>query len=155
MTWLEFVRQFELIKQISFDRRVTTNEQRDVQLHRFCDASNVGYGACVRSYGENDENAMVKILCAKSRVAPLKTITMPQLELYGALMLARLQDEVKRVLNISPSKTIFWCDSTIVLHWIYTEPHLLNNFVTVSNPYIIEPCHGNLKIDKSGRLATC
>lgn len=131
-TWLEFVQQLDLINQISFDRRVTMNEQRDIQLHGFYDASNIGYGTClyVRSSGENDENATVKLLCAKSRVAPLKTTTMPRLELCGALMLARLQNEVKRALSISPSKMIFWCDSTIVLHWIQTESHLLNNFVS-------------------------
>jgi len=128
--WLEFARQLEVIEQITFDRRLLIEDYRDIQIHGFCDASNTGYGACiyVRSKG-NSDITMVKLLCAKSRVAPLKSVTLPRLELCGALLLARLQREASHILNINPSKTIFWSDSTIVLHWLRTSPHLLKTFV--------------------------
>lgn len=129
--WLQFVQQFESINRISFDRRVLTNDYRDVQIHGFCDASKTGYGAClyIRSTGENNEITIVRLLCAKSRVAPLKPITIPRLELSGALLLARLYNEVESILNVVPSRIIFWCDSSIVLHWLRTPPHQLNAFV--------------------------
>jgi len=76
--WLEFTRQLNLINIISFDRNILIKDCSNAQLHGFCDASNVGYGAClyVRSIGKH-ENVITKLLCAKSRVAPLKPIIIP------------------------------------------------------------------------------
>ncbi|XP_067208500.1 uncharacterized protein [Linepithema humile] len=128
--WLEFTRQWVSMERISFERKILTEKHNDIQLHGFCDASNVGYGACiyVRSNGHSG-NTIVRLLCAKSRVAPLKTVTIPRLELCGALLLARLYKEVNEALGIVPDRVIFWCDSTIVLHWLKTSPHLLKTYV--------------------------
>lgn len=118
------------MNRISFDRKILVTDYNEVQLHGFCDASNVGYGACVylRSRGQLG-NTIVRLLCAKSRVAPLKTITIPRLELYGALLLAQLYREISGTTEIVHKRVIFWCDSTIVLHWLQTSPHLLKTYV--------------------------
>lgn len=128
--WSEFIRQLELMNRVSFDRRLLIDDYQNVQLHEFCDASNIGYGAClyVRSRGKHG-NIVNRLLCAKSRVAPLKTIIIPRLELCGALLLARLYREASDALGITPNKTILWCDSTIVLHWLKTSSHLLKTYV--------------------------
>lgn len=72
--WLEYTQQLDLINQISFDRRILSGEYQDIQIHGFCDANNIGYSACVyvHSLGKGDEERIVRLLCAKSRVPPLK-----------------------------------------------------------------------------------
>jgi len=129
-TWIEFATQLDLLNELTIDRQVLTPDYTDVQLHGFCDASNIGYGACiyVRSI-DHRNNVRCRLLCAKSRVAPLKPVTIPRLELCGALLLAKLYREAHRALGLSPSKTVLWSDSTITLHWVKTPPHLLKTYV--------------------------
>ncbi|XP_011881172.1 PREDICTED: uncharacterized protein LOC105569364, partial [Vollenhovia emeryi] len=128
--WSKFAQQIGLLNQFSYDRTLVIEDYTDIQIHGFCDASNNGYGASlyVRSIGVNGK-VICRLLCAKSRVAPLKSTTIPRLELCGALLLARLLREVNNALNIATNKIMLWCDSTIVLHWLKTPPHLLKTFV--------------------------
>lgn len=66
------------------------------------DASERVYGACmyVRSVSEEDGDVTVRLLIAKSRVAPLKPTTIPRLELCGALTAARLFEKIKTSLRL-------------------------------------------------------
>ena len=70
---------------------------------------------------------------SKSRVAPIKTITLPKLELMAAVMATRLVKFVRSSLHLQtddPSSHIhMWTDSQIVLHWIY-KPHNSNPFIS-------------------------
>ncbi|XP_018307413.1 uncharacterized protein [Mycetomoellerius zeteki] len=128
--WSEFTRQWELMDHISFDRKLLIENHSNIQIHGFCDASRVGYGVCIYVRSKNNQDAVLsRLLCAKSRVAPLKPVTIPRLELCGALLLARLYHEVIDTLNFVPNRVVFWCDSTIVLHWLKTEIHQLKTFV--------------------------
>ncbi|XP_067213070.1 uncharacterized protein [Linepithema humile] len=127
--WLQFVQQLQSIGQICFKRKLFSEEYNDIQLHGFCDASNVGYSACLYVRSKGKRGNIVRLVCANSRVAPIKTVTIPRLELCGALLLTRLYRETYKSLGLNPNKTVFWCDSTIVLHWLKTSPHLLNTYV--------------------------
>src|SRR5436190_4522785 len=116
--------------EVYFERRILIKDYYDIQCHGFCDASNSGYGACVyiRSSGACG-NTITRLLSAKSRVAPLKTTTIPRLELCGALLLAKLFREVKSATGLEFNKIVFWCDFTIVLHWLRTQPQRLKTYV--------------------------
>ncbi|XP_015125115.1 uncharacterized protein LOC107046906 [Diachasma alloeum] len=101
-----------------------------VQLHGFCDASERGYGACIYIRSSNAKgDIQTSLLCSRSRVSPLKTITIPRLELCGAYLLAQLYKAIKEAIEFPISKIIFWSDSMVALHWIGTSPHHLKTFV--------------------------
>ncbi|XP_076765134.1 uncharacterized protein LOC143432245 [Xylocopa sonorina] len=63
---------------------------------------------------------------ARTKIA---TQSIPRLELCGALLLTSLLTTTKEALHIKIHRTFMWTDSTIVLHWIRTSPHLLKTFV--------------------------
>ncbi|GFV11020.1 hypothetical protein TNCV_2717651 [Trichonephila clavipes] len=64
----------------------------------------------------------VKLVTIKSRVAPVKSVTMPRLELCAAVLLAKLMKRVETALQMKTPPVYLWSDSTIVLAWIQKEP---------------------------------
>nr|XP_033189843.1 uncharacterized protein LOC117156692 [Bombus vancouverensis nearcticus]XP_033191415.1 uncharacterized protein LOC117157482 [Bombus vancouverensis nearcticus] len=128
--WTSFQAQIQRIHRITIPRRVTIADTVDVQLHGFADASERAYGACIYIRSTDNTNRhQTFLLCSKSRIAPLKTQTLPQLELCAAVLLIKLVRSVTKALTLTFRKIILWSDSTIVLHWINTPPHTLKTFV--------------------------
>lgn len=129
--WNTFASQLPALNEISFPRKIQHEQPVNIQLHGFCDASEKAYGACIylRSIDESG-NIRVGLLCAKSKVAPIKTVqTIPKLELCAALLLSNLYSTVKSAIDIQINQIFFWTDSMITLHWIRKSPHLLKTFV--------------------------
>lgn len=128
--WLRFQDRLPTLNMLKINRHVVCKNPKWVELHAFSDASERAYGACVyiRSI-DNNNIVTVRLLCAKSKVAPLKNVTLPRLELLGVVLLANLIDKVKQSLNVSFSEEFYWCDSTITLHWINAPPNKWTTFV--------------------------
>ncbi|XP_012152147.1 uncharacterized protein LOC105664034 [Megachile rotundata] len=128
--WHQFYQQLSLLNNVVFHRKVLANASSRIELHGFCDANEKAYGAClyIRSMDESGE-ICTELLLAKSKVAPLKTQTLPRLELCGALLLTALIITARRALQVEIDRTVLWTDSTIVLHWLKTSPHTLKTFV--------------------------
>ena len=81
----------------------------------FCDASAKAYGAVV--YVKNGENS--ELLVSKCKVAPLKTRSLPQLELTALLIGARLLKHVTEILDGCTFKErVVWSDNEACLQWI-------------------------------------
>lgn len=123
--WNAFYASLESLNTISIKRPVIVQNTT-----KFSDASESGYGACIYIRPVNpDGNIQVNLLCAKTRVAPIKTITIPRLELCGALLLAELFDKVIKSLQISFDNVYFWSDFTLVISWINSSSQQFKIFV--------------------------
>ncbi|KAL0832417.1 hypothetical protein ABMA28_000654 [Loxostege sticticalis] len=93
--WLKFIQSITELSIINVPRRVLCDSPLRSSLHIFCDASQKAYGACAYTRTVNRDGIIeVRLLCAKSRVAPLKRLTMPKLELCGALIASRLYQKI-------------------------------------------------------------
>ena len=92
-------------------------------MHGFSDASENAYSGVVylRKIDSLD-NIHVSLVMSKTRVSPIKRISIPRLELCGAQVLACLLTHVKEILQILMSHVFAWTDSTIVLHWLSGNP---------------------------------
>lgn len=127
--FIQFRNQLNLINNIKICRQVTCNNPLNTEVHGFADASVSAYGACVYLKSVNSSGTVtVRLLCAKTRVSPVKTITVPRLELCAAVLLAKLIAKIKISLQINWDIHL-WSDSQIVLHWLHTSPTRLNIFV--------------------------
>ena len=112
--WQEIEVSLASAERFNFPRTVVHSTDHP-ELHIFCDASNKAYGACAYIITDNNSN----ILTSKAKVAPLKTRTLPQLELMALLVGARLAKYIKHTLdNIQFSQTYLWSDNEACIQWV-------------------------------------
>ena len=121
--WQRIQREIMLTQSYVVDRRYffTEPEKDNFELHVFADASSRAYGAVI--YLKN--GTQTSFIIAKSRVKPLKPVTIPRLELLAAFLAARLVTFVKSALsNLGIHTIVLWSDSQTVLHWICSNKKL-------------------------------
>ncbi|GFT61493.1 uncharacterized protein NPIL_689901 [Nephila pilipes] len=92
--------------------------------------SESAYACVIYSVQRNDNSVTeVTILAAKSKVAPLKPVSIPQLELNGALLLARLFSVLINTLKDHVIKFYAWTDFQVVLSWLFSPPRNWKPFI--------------------------
>ncbi|XP_067214187.1 uncharacterized protein [Linepithema humile] len=101
-----------------------------VELHGFADASTRAYAAVVyiRILSSLDYFHTTLII-SKSKVAPIKTISIPRLELCAAVLLTRIIAFVQRILKSPETPVYCWSDSMITLAWIKQHPSSWKTFI--------------------------
>ena len=91
----------------------------DVELHHFADASSEAYGtASYIRMVDAQGNIHVSFVFGKSRLVPLKSVTIPRLELMAAVIAVNVDSMLRRELTVSILQSYFWTDSTRVLAYI-------------------------------------
>ncbi|GFW90678.1 integrase catalytic domain-containing protein, partial [Trichonephila clavipes] len=123
--WKKWSEELPYLRNLKIPRLVleSTLLEDYVELHSFCEASKKAYGAPIyltiylRTKSRN--GISVKLVTSKSRIPPLNCVTLPRLELLGALVAARLASKEKKIVNFKRSCSQYhWTDSKIVLFWI-------------------------------------
>ncbi|XP_008182033.1 uncharacterized protein LOC103309131 [Acyrthosiphon pisum] len=123
--WSSFLSDLPTLSTIRVARHFGTFKQSACYLMGFCDASQLGYAAVVYVLVANSSGDQPAILVgSKTKLALMKPLSIPRLELNAALLLARWLGRIKQTLDphIKIVGTYGWTDSMIVLSWL-TVPH--------------------------------
>jgi hypothetical protein len=114
LTWLQ---ELPLLEEVKISCWLRGVEERVVNcsLHTFCDTSKAAYAAAVFVRLEYNTCVQVKLVQARSRVSPLKQLTIPRLELLAATVGARLAVSVKKEIEQGKPALFFWSDSSTVI----------------------------------------
>ncbi|GFV13318.1 uncharacterized protein TNCV_3656381 [Trichonephila clavipes] len=100
-----------------------------IEIHGFADASERCYGGAVYCKSKNlKSETLVRLITSKSRVAPIKSLTIPRLELCAAVLLAKLVKRVVAALQLETAELYLWSDSMIVLALLRKDPMDLKTF---------------------------
>lgn len=130
--WDQFQAELPHISQLKFNRHIGVVESSKVSLVGFADASEKAYGGAVYAHVvKPDGGIAISLICAKSKVAPLKVISLARLELCAALLLSVL---IKRVFDLYSARhaieaVVAFSDSTVTLSWIHSSPHRWHTYV--------------------------
>ncbi|KAJ8946582.1 hypothetical protein NQ317_002553, partial [Molorchus minor] len=98
--WNSFCNDITVLNDLSLPRHVLIPNAENIEMHAFADASEKAYGACIYLRCKTANLYTTRLLCAKSRIAPLKSVTLPRLELCAALLLAQLVTKAAKSYSI-------------------------------------------------------
>ena len=134
LEWNSWLEELPNLRQVCIDRCfLPTGEQTgEKQILVFCDASTSAFGAVayLRATSSADMTNHSSFLMSKTRVAPLKQLSIVRLELQAAVLAVRLVDALlKEVPSLAQTRVTYWSDSKVVLGYITNESRRFNTFV--------------------------
>lgn len=129
--WNSFISEAPLMEQIRVPRHIPIEGCRSVELIGMSDGSSVAYSAVMYLRVTSEQGAVsVHLIRARTKVMPLKPITINRGELCGALLLARVLNSLSFLHSKIEIRNIYlFSDSSTVLAWLTTPPHSLKIFV--------------------------
>ena len=132
--WEAWKAELPLLATLSVPRCYLSNQPSaqyaDVQIHIFADASEVAFGAAAYWRFETRSHSYhCSFIFGKTRLAPIKPLTIPRLELQAAVMAVRMSQTIQKELDVMPSQITYWTDSTTVLSYIKSQGTRFHTFV--------------------------
>lgn len=128
--WKTYKSELMLLSNVSIPRWIGLRSNEFIELHGFSDASKDAYAAVVYARViDSNGQIHVSLIAAKTKVAPVKQVSIPRLELCGAVLLTRLIMDIASVMEIEKTYLHAWTDSTVVLAWLNSHPSRWKVFV--------------------------
>lgn len=127
--WLHHRDDLVKLSALKLERWIGTSDTTTTEFHVFADASERAFAAALYARTTHrDGKITVTLVTARTKVAPLKTITLPRLELCGALLAAKLVQKLIDSVGIG-FRTYAWSDSTVVLAWLQGHPSRWSTYI--------------------------
>ncbi|CAG9120009.1 unnamed protein product [Plutella xylostella] len=128
--WRQFCRELPALNEIKIPRCLSVATGCEVTLVGFADASEQAQGGVVYVHVASPSGNVVRLLCAKSKIAPTPPHTIARMELCAVLLLSKLLRSVLETYNSRiPIKVRAYTDSKVALYWIKNPPHRWQTFV--------------------------
>ena len=131
--WKKWTAELEQLQEVKVPRCFQPSDfgtAVTTELHHFSDASTLGYGQCsyLRLINEQGE-VHCSLVMAKARVAPLKAVTIPRLELQAAVLSSIVANFLRSQLTYENVTHHFWTDSKVVLGYIQNDSSRFHVYV--------------------------
>ncbi|XP_011858621.1 PREDICTED: uncharacterized protein LOC105556157 [Vollenhovia emeryi] len=127
--WLIHREALTSLAKLSIPRWFNTWSNSSVELQDFSDGSQLTMTAVVYISVHDSTGSTFSLVCSKTKVAPLKRLSIPRLELTAALLLSRFMQYVKATLNMDVTATHLWTESLVTLSWIRSHASRWTDFV--------------------------
>ena len=122
MKYINFIQELRKLTFLSVPRYLFADQHNvtELELHGFCDASIQAYSAAVYAQSLKNDNIVMNLLTAKSKIVPNRKLTVPKLEIMSCLLLSRLIVSVRKALSVQVkiSDVVSWSDSKVSLYWV-------------------------------------
>jgi hypothetical protein len=126
--WEKWLSELPLLSKVVIPRCLRKAHPEKIELHLFSDASKAAYATVAYLVCHYRDHSISSCLVAsKCRVAPVKTMTIPRLELMGAILSVHLAQTILKVLTVD--RALFWTDSENVWHWVRNQSREFKPFV--------------------------
>lgn len=128
--WTNWIESLTALTELKIPRWLVVRTKCRAELHHFADASEIAYFAAsyLKIYDANG-SVTCKLLMGKSRLAPIKTMTIPRLELSAAVVAVKLHQYIINELDHKIDKSYFWSDSVSTLMYIRNTTRRFKTFV--------------------------
>ncbi|XP_062538815.1 uncharacterized protein LOC134207114 [Armigeres subalbatus] len=131
--WKRWVKLLQQLNQVEIPRcyfpGYSSEGYRTAELHIFVDASEEAFAAVAYFRIVEGTRVRCSLVSAKTKVAPLKLLSIPRLELSAAVLGARLSKSVIENHTLPISRKTFWSDSCTFLSWLRADPRKYRQFV--------------------------
>ena len=125
--FLEWHSGLHLLGFLTIPRSYFTEPFDRIETHMFGDSSQDVFCAVafLRARLVSSHQTELAFVFGKARVAPMKALSIPKLELQAALLATRLKEEILKGLTFKVTDIFMWTDSTTVLQWLHSCSKLL------------------------------
>ncbi|XP_062706872.1 uncharacterized protein LOC134283936 [Aedes albopictus] len=131
--WLQWLKVLPEVEKVEVPRcyrsTISIESAMEVQMHVFVDASENGFAAVVYLRFQQGNLTETALVGSKTRVAPLKFLSIPRSELQACVIGARFSTSILKSLTVKVDRRFFWTDSSDVISWINSDHRRYSQFV--------------------------